>query len=256
MYKKGITVIDGCRLDDVENAIATAKDLPTRVTLMTMLSAALAHKFFCSPVALEPLAHYILSFGLGRIDIYGQMSPNVRTGKRRDDETDDRSHKSALGPHIDVIIHIELFNLISRRGGGETRFSLSLRRLLRYSLPALHARLFSFHQFVIPFFSFAFFFVCFFLFFLISWQTPRIFLFWTTLTGAGAASVVIGRDVVSPFIFSCEAAGFSLVCFFLSENSMLRLRRLCALLFPSWFFVSTRLTIILSFFFLLPSFVP
>ena len=57
MYKKGIKVIDGCRLDDVENAIATAKDLPTRVTLMTMLSAALAHKFFCSPVALEPLAH-------------------------------------------------------------------------------------------------------------------------------------------------------------------------------------------------------
>ena len=161
MYKKGIKVIDGCRLDDVENAIATAKDLPTRVTLMTMLSAALAHKFFCSPVALEPLAHYILSFGLGRIDIYGQMSPNVRTGKRRDDETDDRSHKSALGPHIDVIIHIELFNLISRRGGGKqgshSIFVVFCVILFQLSTPVSSLSIsLSFHFFLSPFFSFVF----------------------------------------------------------------------------------------------------
>lgn len=63
----------------------------------------------------------------------------------------------------------------------------------------------SFHFFSFAFFSFVF----------ISWQTPRIFLFWTNSSSSS-------RDVVSPFIFSCEAAGFSLVCFFLSDNSMLR----------------------------------
>ena len=60
-----------------------------------------------------------------------------------------------------------------------------------------------------------FFLSLFFSFVFISWQTPRIFLFWTNSSSSS-------RDVVSPFIFSCEAAGFSLVCFFLSENSMLR----------------------------------
>lgn len=141
----------------------------------------------------------------------GRWSPNVRTGKRRDDETDDRSRKSALGPHIDVIIHIELFKLISRTGGKQGSHSLFVVFcviLFQLSTPVSSLILplsslsisLSFH-----FFSFVF----------ISWQTPRIFLFWTNSSSSS-------RDVVSPFIFSCEAAGFSLVCFFLSENSMLR----------------------------------